>query len=309
MSADYDAVLLIAFGGPERMADVRPFLANVLRGRRVPRQRVEEVVRHYELFNGHSPLTDLTLRQAEALRDNLHGRGCALAVYTGMRNWTPSLPETVERMRADGIRRALGIIMAPHQSYSSWTQYQENVADARARVGRGAPEVEYLSAWFDHPGFIEAQADLVAQALHAVPARGRRDIPIVFTAHSIPEAMARRSPYVEQLTTSGRLVAARLEHEDWSVAYQSRSGDPQIPWLEPDVRDVIRRLGERRSKAVVVVPIGFVCDHIEVLYDLDTEARETAMASGIAFYRARTVMDHPAFIRMLADLVWARAAT
>ena len=307
MSAGHDAVLLIAFGGPERMEDVRPFLTNVLRGRRVPPERVEEVVHHYELFDGHSPLAELTLRQAEALRADLRGRGRALPVYTGMRNWTPYLHEAMAQMRAGGVRQALGVVMAPHRSYSSWDQYQQNVAEARARVGRGAPAVEYLCAWFDHPGFIEAQADRVAHALAAVPVALRRDTPLLFTAHSIPVEMARRSPYVEQLTKSARLVAARLGHDNWTVAYQSRSGDGRTPWLEPEVVDVIRRLATR-SRAVVVVPIGFVCDHIEVLYDLDIEARESAVAAGMAYHRAGTVSDHPAFIRMLGDLIAARAA-
>jgi protoporphyrin/coproporphyrin ferrochelatase len=307
MSAGHDAVLLIAFGGPERMEDVRPFLTNVLRGRRVPPERVEEVVHHYELFDGHSPLAELTLRQAEALRADLRSRGRALPVYTGMRNWTPYLHEAMVQMRAGGVRRALGVIMAPHQSYSSWDQYQENVAEARARVGHGAPAVEYLPAWFDHPGFIEAQAGRVADALEALPGPLRRDTSLLFTAHSIPAEMASRAPYVEQLTTSARLVAGRVAHDNWFVAYQSRSGERQTPWLEPEVTEVIRRLANL-SRAVVVVPIGFVCDHIEVLYDLDIEARETARAAGIAYHRAGTVSDHPAFIRMLGDLIAARAA-
>jgi protoporphyrin/coproporphyrin ferrochelatase len=307
MTTGHDAVLLIAFGGPERMEDVRPFLTNVLRGRRVPADRVEEVVHHYELFDGHSPLAELTLRQADALRADLRSRGRALPVYTGMRNWTPYLHEAMAQMRAGGVRRALGVIMAPHRSYSSWDQYQENVAEARARVGQGAPAVEYLCAWFDHPGFIEAQADRVADALAAVPAALRPDTPFLFTAHSIPLEMARRSPYVEQLTKSARLVAGRLAHDNWVVAYQSRSGDRHTPWLEPEVTEVIRRLANR-SRAVVVVPIGFVCDHIEVLYDLDIEARESALAAGIGYHRAGTVSDHQAFIGMLGDLIAARAA-
>jgi ferrochelatase len=307
MGIGHDAVLLIAFGGPERMEDVRPFLTNVLRGRHVPRERIEEVVHHYELFDGRSPLAKLTLRQAEALRADLQGRGRPLRVYTGMRNWKPYLREAVARMRDDGVRRALGVIMAPHQSYSSWDQYQENVAEACACVGQAAPAVQYLQTWFDHPGFIEAQSDRVARALEAVPVALRRDTPILFTAHSIPVEMAKRSPYVEQLTTSARLVADRLAHENWFVAYQSRSGDRYTPWLEPEVTDVIGRLAHR-SPAVVVVPVGFVCDHIEVLYDLDIEARGSARAAGIAYHRAGTVSDHPAFIRMLGDLIAARAA-
>jgi ferrochelatase len=307
MGAGYDAILLIGFGGPARMDDVRPFLANVLRGRRVPPERIEEVVHHYELFDGHSPLTELTLRQAQALQADLAVRGPALPVHIGMRNWTPFLHETLERMRSDGVRRALGIIMAPHQSYSSWDQYQENVAEARARIGAGAPQVDYLRGWFDHPGFIQAQADQVSAALQAIVPARRQDAPLIFTAHSIPVAMAAKCPYVEQVTASARLVAARLDHPHWSVAYQSRSGDPRVPWLGPDVSEVIRGLARDGTGAVVVVPIGFVCDHIEVLYDLDTEAHQAAREAGLAFRRAHTVMDHPAFIRMLGDLVCAGA--
>jgi len=309
MAPTCDAVLLIAFGGPDRMEDVRPFLANVVRGRRVPPERIEEVVHHYARFGGHSPLTELTHRQARALEADLAARGSGIPVYVGMRHWTPYLHETLARMRAEGVRRAVGIVMAPHQSYSSWDQYRENVAEARAQVGEGAPEVSYLRAWFDHPGFIEAQASRVAAALAAARLEQRRETPIVFTAHSIPTAMASGSPYVEQLTTSARLVAARLDHPRWSVAYQSRSGDPRTPWLGPDVNGAIRDLGRQGAAGVVIVPIGFVVDHIEVLYDLDTDARNTAEEAGVAFCRSGTVADHPAFIRMLGDLVCAGAAT
>jgi len=309
MAPTWDAVLLIAFGGPDRMEDVRPFLANVVRGRRVPPERIEEVVRHYARFDGHSPLTELTRRQARALEAELLARGSRIPVHMGMRNWAPYLHETLARMQAEGVRRAVGIVMAPHRSYSSWDQYRENVREARAQVGEGAPEVGYPRAWFDHPGFIEAQADRAAAALEAIRVETRSEIPILFTAHSIPSAMALRSPYEEQLTTSARLVAARLDHPRWSVAYQSRSGDPGTPWLGPDVNETIREFGRRGETAVVVVPIGFVCDHIEVLYDLDTEARETAEEAGMAFCRSGTVADHPAFIRMLADLVSSSAAT
>jgi ferrochelatase len=304
----YEAVLLIAYGGPDRLDDVRPYLANVLRGRSVPQERVEEVAYHYEIFGGHSPLTELTMRQAAALEADLRARGLALGVDVGMRNWRPYLDDALGRMRAQGVRRALGIIMAPHQSYASWTQYHENVADARARVGEGAPEVHFLGPWFDHPGFIEAQADRVSAALAGVPADLRRTIPLLFTAHSIPRVQAEQSAYVEQITTSARMVAERLGHPRWLVAYQSRSGDPRDPWLDPDVKEVIRGLAAGKDEAVVIVPIGFVSDHIEVLYDLDVEARREAGRDGVAFYRARTVMDHPAFIRMLGDMVAAQAA-
>jgi ferrochelatase len=304
----YDAVLLIAFGGPVRMEDVRPFLANVLRGRPVPPGRIEAVVHHYERFDGHSPLTALTFRQAEALQADLASRGPRIPVYVGMRNWTPYLHETLARMRTDGARRALGIVMAPHRSYSSYEQYQENVAEARARIGQGTPSVDYLGPWFDHPGFIEAQADRIVTTMATVPAEQREMTSLIFTAHSIPSAMASKAPYADQLATSARLAAARLRHARWSIAYQSRSGDPRTPWLDPDINDVLRGLRTDGEQAVVIVPIGFVCDHIEVLYDLDTEARETARHAGVSFHRAGTVMDHPAFIQMLGDLVRSRMA-
>jgi protoporphyrin/coproporphyrin ferrochelatase len=290
------------------MADVRPFLANVVRGRRVPPERIEEVVHHYELFDGHSPLNELTFRQARALEADLAAQGPGVPVYVGMRNWTPYLHETLAEMGAAGIRRALAIVMAPHRSFSSWDQYLQNVAEGRAQVGPGAPEMEYLDPWFDDPGFIEAQADRVAAALRDVPAQAVDAATLVFTAHSIPSAMAAHGPYVEQLTASARLVASRLGRARWSVAYQSRSGDPRTPWLEPDVNDLIRTLGREGTNAVVVTPIGFVCDHIEVLYDLDTEARATAREAGVTFCRAGTVMDHPVFITMLGDRVRARTS-
>ncbi len=306
--APYGGVLLVAYGGPEHVDDVRPYLANILRGRRVPPARIDEVARHYELFGGRSPLAALTRRQAAALEADLRARGQALPVRVGMRNWTPYLHEALARMRDEGARRVLAIIMAPHQSYASWEQYQENVAEARSRVGAGAPSVDYLAPWFDAPGFVEAQADRVAAALARMRDAGQREAPLLFTAHSIPVAMAERSPYAAQVRTSARLVAERLGCPRWFVAYQSRSGDPREPWLGPDVNEAIERLAAGGDAAAVVVPVGFVSDHIEVLYDLDTEARATAARAGIAFYRAGTVMDHPAFIRMLGERVAAHVA-
>jgi ferrochelatase len=301
----HDAVLVIAYGAPDRPEDVRPYLAGILRGRRVPPGRIDEVAQHYMRFGG-SPLTALTRRQASALERALRARGAALPVYVGMRNWTPYLHETLEAMRAAGVRRALGVIMAPHQSYASWDQYVENVADARARAGDGAPAVDYLEPWFAETGFVEAQADRVAAALASVPDGERDGAALVFTAHSIPAAMAACGPYAAQIATTARLVARQLGRTAWEVAYQSRSGDPREPWLEPDIGDALRALAARRVRTVVVAPVGFVADHIEVLYDLDTEARRIAGDLGLAFHRAGTVMDHPAFIRMLADLVAAR---
>jgi len=309
MAPSLDAVLLIAFGGPEKPEDVRPFLANVTGGRPIPPARLEEVAHHYEVMGGRSPLNELTFRQADALRARLRADGLRLPVYVGMRNWAPYLHETLAAMAADGIRTALGLILSPHQTEASWERYQANVAEARARAGVSAPAVHHTPGWFDRPGFIEAMADRVRDALAGIPAAERAVAPLVFTAHSVPVPMAETSPYVDQVTESSRLVAARLGHAahgghgGWSIAYQSRSGRPQDPWLEPDVGEAIRRLAAAGARHVVVAPIGFVCDHVEVLYDLDVEARAIAEGRGLGFHRAATACDHPAFIGMLADLV------
>jgi len=307
MSGSYDGVLLIAYGAPERPEDVRPYLAGILRGRRIPLERLEEVAHHYDVFGGRSPLTTLTRRQATALEETLSGRGVRMPVYVGMRNWTPYLHEAVAAMRDAGVRRAAGIVMAPHRSYASWEQYHENVREARARVGTGAPAVEFVGPWFEHPGFIGAQADRVADVLRTLSPGERDGAALVFTAHSIPAAMGERSGYAAQVAASARLVVDRIGGMAWQVAFQSRSGDPREPWLEPDVTGVLRDLASRQVPVAVLVPIGFVSDHIEVLYDLDTAARAAAGGLGIAYYRAGTVMDHPAFIAMLADLVVAPA--
>jgi ferrochelatase len=301
--ADFDSVLLIAFGGPERSEDIRPFLEIVTAGRRIPAERLEVVAHHYELIGGRSPLNDLTRRQADGLRAALERRGRAEPVYVGMRNWHPFLHETLAEMRDRGHRRALGIILSAFQTESSWGRYVEDVRAARARVGAGAPEVAYAGPWAEHPRFIEAMASRAAQALVAFPGERRRAATIVFTAHSVPLAAAQTSPYASQFEAVARAVAARLGHARWSCAYQSRSGSPADPWLEPDICDALRALAREGARDVVVAPIGFVCDHVEVLYDLDVEARQVASELGLTMERAATANDHPAFIEMLAELV------
>lgn len=302
-----DAVLLIAFGGPERMEDVRPFLANVLRGRAVPPERLAAVVHHYELIGGRSPLNELTMRQAGALRDALATAGRPLPVYVGMRNWHPYLADTLAAMRRDGVRNALGVILAAQQSDASWGRYQRDVAEARATVGDDAPAIVFAPNWHAHPLFIDAVAARAADALATVPAARRPDTALIFTAHSIPIALAAASPYESQVRVGAALVAERLGIARHRIAWQSRSGSPREPWLEPDIADVIREEAARGTRDVLVVPIGFVCDHVEVLYDLDIEARQVAEAAGVGFTRAPAVNDHPSFIRMLAALVAAHA--
>jgi ferrochelatase len=301
-----DAVLLIAFGGPTAPDEIRPFLDNVARGRRIPAERLEEVAHHYELMpGGRSPLNELTERQASALRRVLAAAGVSLPVFVGMRNWRPFLADTLAAMAAAGHRRAVGIILSPFRSEASWERYMGDVAAARAGVPT-APEVVFTPAWSTHPRFIEAAADSVTAALREVPAAERADAPVVFTAHSIPRAMAEASPYVEDFTAAARAVAERLGIARWSVAYQSRSGSPREPWLEPDIGSVIQQLAAKDVRHLLVMPLGFVCDHVEVLYDLDVEARALAAEHGVALHRAAAVNDHPAFVAMLADLV-ARA--
>jgi ferrochelatase len=308
MPPPYGAVLLIAFGGPTAMSEVRPFLDNVLRGRPVPPERVEAVVHHYELIGGRSPLNELTFRQARALEAELRSNGPSLPVYVGMRNWTPYLHETLASMAADGVERAVGVIMAAHQNDASWGRYQRDVAAAREQVGGRAPQIDYAEEWHAHPLFIEAVSTGVATALKRVPTNCRDGVAVVFTAHSIPTALAAASPYVDQITESCRLVAGRVGQARWSIAYQSRSGSPREPWLEPDICAVIRELARDGVRDVVVVPIGFICDHVEVLYDLDIEARHVAEECGLHFVRAASVNDHPEFIRMLAHVVRRRVA-
>lgn len=303
-----DSVLLIAFGGPTAPGEIRPFLANVTRGRGIPEVRLDEVAHHYaQMPGGRSPLNELTFAQARALQQKLKDDRTPLPVYVGMRNWHPFLSETLAEMAGKSARHALGIILSSLRTESSWERYQRDVAEARARTPH-APDVIFAPAWFDHPGFVDAVADRARQALEDVPAGVREWTPLVFTAHSVPVAMADDSPYVSDLTTAIRAVATRLGHPRWSIAYQSRSGDPRDRWLEPDIGDVLRSLANDGERHAVVVPIGFVSDHVEVLYDLDVEARAIARDLGLTVHRAQTVGDHPSFIAMLAHLVQAAVA-
>lgn len=298
-----DAVLLVAFGGPTAPAEIRPFLEIVSRGRRIPPERLEEVAHHYEQMpGGRSPINELTLAQARGLEQALAAQGPALPVFVGQRNWHPFLDETLAAMAAKGHRRAVGIVMAPFRSEASWERYMANVAAARARTP-AAPEVVFTPAWSSHPRFIAAVADRTRRALEDVPERARRWVPLVFTAHSIPVAMAEASPYVADFQQAAHAVVEAVRHPRWQLAYQSRSGRPRDPWLEPDINDVVRSLAADGERHAVVVPVGFVCDHVEILYDLDVEARAIARERGMTLHRAAAVNDHPDFIAMLAGLV------
>jgi ferrochelatase len=305
MSVPYQAVLLIAFGGPTSRDEIRPFLGRVLKGIPIPPQRVEEVAHHYEAVGGKSPLNEITERQAQALEKMLRQQGLALRVYVGMRNSSPFFADTLQQMAEDGVKKALGFILSSHKTEASWERYQKNIADARAELGEHAVEVDYCGGWHDHPLFVQSWAERIEDRLAELPVEKRRATPLIFTAHSLPAPMAARSSYVADVQTTARLIAAALGHDRWSLAFQSRSGKPTDPWLEPDVNEAIRNLAAGDVTDVVVAPIGFVCDHVEVLYDLDIEARQNAAAGGVRFWRASCPNDHPTFIKMIADVITA----
>jgi ferrochelatase len=293
----YDAILVLSFGGPEKPDDVIPFLENVLRGRNVPRERMLAVAEHYHHFDGKSPINDHNRALIAALKGELASHGLQLPIYWGNRNWHPLLADTLRQMRADGVRKALGFVTSIFSSYSGCRQYLEDIERARAEVA-GAPEIHKLRKFYNHPLFIEAQADEVRDALRGRPAR------IIFTAHSVPLAMAETSDYQKQLQEACRLVAESVGISDWRLVYQSRSGAPNQPWLEPDIGDALREM--EPGAEVAVVPIGFVSDHIEVIYDLDTEAQAIARERGINMVRAPTVGVHPKFLQMIRELIEER---
>ena len=298
-----DAVLLIAFGGPTAPEEIRPFLEVVTHGRRISPERLEEVAHHYERMPGsRSPLNELTDRQATALRQALARDGRSLPVFVGMRNWHPFLRETLGAMASASHRHGLGIILSPFRSEASWERYMKDVAEARREVPE-APEVTFAPAWGGHRAFIAAAADRVRSALGGIPPAERAGAAVVFTAHSIPRSMAAASPYEDDFLVAARAVAEQVGAAQWMLAYQSRSGSPGDPWLDPDIGHVVQQLAGKGARHVVVMPLGFVCDHVEVLYDLDSEARTLAAGHGLAFHRAAAVNDHPEFVAMLADLV------
>jgi ferrochelatase len=306
MSFPYDAVLLIAFGGPTTREEIRPFLARVTQGIPIPPERLEEVVHHYEAVGGKSPLKEITLRQADALRKTLTLQSRKLPVYVGMRNSSPFFIDALKQMANDGVQNALGFILSSHRTEASWERYQKNIVDARAKLSGNVPAVDFCDGWHDHPLFVQSWVELIEPAFNKIAPNLRGATPLVFTAHSLPVPMAARSPYVQQLETSARLIADKLGHRRWSLAYQSRSGKPTDPWLEPNIGETIRKLAAEGSKEIVVAPIGFVCDHVEILYDLDIEAKRIATDHGVVIRRAACPNDHPTFIQMIAEVIEER---
>jgi ferrochelatase len=306
-SSQYDAVLLVSFGGPDGPDDVMPFLENVLRGRNVPRERMLEVAEHYHHFGGASPINAQNLALIAAVREELERRGPHLPVYWGNRNWHPLLTDTLREMADAGVKRAIAFVTSGFSSYSGCRQYRENIAAAAAPLGDRAPQVDKIRVFFNHPGFVGPMAANVRRALEHFPEDVRAAVPVLFTAHSIPMSMADTCRYVPQLQESCRLVAAEAAASDWKLVYQSRSGPPSQPWLEPDICEAIRTLHAAGFKRLVVAPIGFISDHMEVLYDLDTEAVDLCRELGVEMARAATVGTAPEFVSMVRDLIAERA--
>jgi ferrochelatase len=305
----YDALLVLSFGGPEGMDDVVPFLENVTRGRNVPRERLEEVVEHYAHFGGVSPINQQNRALIAALNEELGVHGIRLPIYFGNRNWHPLLPNTIVEMRADGVRNVLVFVTSAYSSYSGCRQYREDVMQALDALGETEMRFDKLRVFYNHPGFIEPMAQRLRDALATLPEERRAAAKVVFTAHSIPIAMARCCAYERQLREASRLVAERSGAPHYRLAWQSRSGPPQVPWLEPDILDELDHLHASGARDVIIVPSGFISDHLEVLFDLDVEAKERAEALGMAMIRVPSIGTDPAFVSMIRELIEERQTT
>ncbi|MHC4877064.1 MAG: ferrochelatase [Planctomycetota bacterium] len=306
----YDAILFVSFGGPEGPDDVMPFLENVTRGRGIPRERLLEVAEHYQHFGGVSPINAQCRDLIATLRTELDEHGIDLPIYWGNRNWHPLLPDTLREMKDAGIKSALAYVTSAYSSWSGCRQYRENIEDACAGLGDGAPAVDKIRVFYNHPDFIAATVDRLQEALDQIVEERRSTSRIAFTAHSIPNSMADTCDYVKQLTETCRLVAEALDIDDdrWDLVYQSRSGRPQDPWLEPDIVDHLKSLHTAGVTDAVVAPIGFLSDHMEVLFDLDEEALLACQDMGLNMLRAGTVGSHPRFVQMLRKLIQERTA-
>jgi ferrochelatase len=306
--APYDAILVVSFGGPEGMEDVIPFLENVLRGRNVPRERMLQVAKHYKLFGGISPINGQNRKLIAALKLELEIDGPQLPVYWGNRNWHPMLADTMRQMADHGIRNALAFVTSAYSSYSSCRQYLEDIKRAQESAGPAAPNVDKIRSFYNHPGFIEANSQNLRDALGKIPPERRAAAHIAFTAHSIPRSMADNCEYEAQLQETSRLVAAAAGRNQWRLVFQSRSGPPTQPWLEPDVGEYLKELKTIGATDVVIAPMGFVSDHMEIVYDLDTEARKLCEELDLNMVRAKTAGTHPAFIAMIRELILERTA-
>ena len=295
----FDALLIVSFGGPEKHEDVLPFLENVLRGKNVPRERMLEVAEHYYHFDGRSPINDQNRQLLSAVEREFKTHGVKMPVYWGNRNWHPLLPDTLRQMKAEGVRRAAALVTSAFGSYSGCRQYREDIARAQQSSGTEDLTIEKLPNFCGRPEFLEAMTERMRDAMKELPDAEK----VVFTAHSIPVSMAEQSPYVRQLKAASAAVAAACGVNDWDLVYQSRSGPPTQPWLAPDICEHLRALREGGVEKAIVCPIGFLSDHMEVLYDLDTEARAVCEEIGLKMARAGTAGSHPRLISMVRDMV------
>jgi ferrochelatase len=304
-STTYDALLIVGFGGPEKKEDVLPFLENVSRRRNIPRERLLEVAEHYYQYDGVSPINQQVRDLIAVLEPALKEAGVDLPVYWGNRNWHPLLQDTVAQMKQEGVEKVLGLVLAAYSSYSSCRQYREDMYRAGETVGWDPNHFDKIRVFYNHPGFIEANAEHVKQAANAF---GGEPYHLIFTAHSIPQSMAETCDYEQQLQEASRLVAEAVgvKPQNWNLVYQSRSGRPQDPWLEPDICDYLKAISDQNIKNVVVLPIGFVSDHMEILFDLDEEAQAVCAEEGLHMQRAPSVGTHPAFVSMLVELIQER---
>jgi protoporphyrin/coproporphyrin ferrochelatase len=306
VAKSYDALLVVSFGGPDKPEDVMPFLQNVTRGRNIPPARLEQVAEHYYHFGGKSPINEQNLALIEALKAEFAAHGLDLPIYYGNRNWHPLLEDTLRQMQADGVKRAVAFVTSGFSCYSGCRQYRENIGTAQAAVGAGAPEIDKLRVFYNHPNFIAPMVENVRHALEEWSENERDNVHVIFTAHSIPISQALNSAYERQLQEASRLVAEAVGTENYKLVYQSRSGAPHIPWLEPDVLDYMETIAAQGVKNVLIAPIGFISDHMEVLFDLDTEAVEKAQELDMRLVRAATVGTAQPFVSMIRELILER---
>jgi ferrochelatase len=303
LNQKFDALLICSFGGPEGMEDVLPFLDNVLRGKNVPEERKREVAHHYEMFGGISPINAQNRELKSLLEKKFKSEGIDLPVFWGNRNWKPYFENAISEMKNKGVKNALAYITSVYGSYSGCRQYLENIENARKLVGEDAPTIQRLPLFYNHPNFIEVNVKNIRAQLNNVPDSGHSSVHLAFTAHSIPVSMSLTSPYVEQLQQTCKLVAEKVGIQSWKLVFQSRSGPHQIPWLEPDICDHLESISKEGKSHVIVSPIGFVSDHMEVLYDLDVEAKRKSQELGLTMLRASSVGNDPMMIDMIVDLV------
>ena len=306
MPDSYDSIIIISFGGPERMEDVAPFLENVVRGKNVPSERLALVAHHYELVSGKSPVNEQMRHLVAALQEDLRVHGLSLPVYWGNRNWHPYLSDTLAGMQKEGRKKALAFVTSAYSSYSSCRQYLEDIRQARETAGKNAPQIDKIRSYYNHPLFVETDTDHLLSTVSEIADGKKAEMSVAFTAHSIPLSMGGCSRYAAQLEEICALVAAKAGVEKWQLVYQSRSGPPAAPWLGPDILEHIRKLASESVKHLVIHPLGFVHDNLEIIYDLDYEAQALCAQLGMTMLRVRTACTGAKFVTLMRELIAER---